>query len=153
MSARSCWRARSPRRRCCPKWFLPFLGILAALLLLWFLVLRPIVHNDAVNASKTALAVQAAQTKALANQVAAANQAAKQANATAAAAAALAARGHKTTTTTSTTTTTVVKAIVKKGKAPATTTTTSTTVGPRDDHQHHDAGGSAARSGHGPQRQ
>ena len=112
-----------------PKWFLPFLGILAALLLLWFLVLRPIVHNDAVNASKTALAVQAAQTKALANQVNAANQAAKQANATAAAAAALAARGHKTTTTTSTTTTTVVKAIVKKGKAPATTTTTSTTVG------------------------
>ena len=111
-----------------PKWFLPFLGILAALLLLWFLVLRPIVHNDAVNANKTALAVQAAQTKALANQVAAANQTAKQANATAAAAAALAAHKPRTTTT-STTTTTVVKAIVKKGNAPATTTTTSTTVG------------------------
>jgi hypothetical protein len=112
-----------------PKWFLPLLAILAALLLLWFLVLRPIVHNDAVNASKTALAVQAAQTRALANQVASANQTAQQANATAAAAAALA--GHKpaptTTTTKPTTTTTVVKAIVKAA-APTTTTTSTTTT-------------------------
>jgi hypothetical protein len=114
-----------------PKWFLPLLGILAALLLLWFLVLRPIVHNDAVNASKTALAVQAAQTKALANQVNAANQTAKQASATAAAAAALAAHKPLPTTTTSTTTTTVVKAIVKNGKTIPTTSTstTSTTAG------------------------
>jgi hypothetical protein len=108
-----------------PKWFFPFLAIAAALLLLWFLVLRPIVHNDAVNANKAALAVQAAQTRALANQVAAANKAAKQAGATAAAAAALAAHKPLATTTSSTTTTTVVKAIVKTGKAAATTTATT----------------------------
>jgi hypothetical protein len=109
-----------------PKWLLPLLGIAAALVLLWYLVLKPIVHNDAVNASKTALSVQAAQTKALATQVAAASQSAQQANATAAAAAALASR--KPATTTTTTTTTIPKAIVK---VVPTTTTTSTTVKPR----------------------
>ncbi len=120
-----------------PKWFLPLVGILAVLALLWFLVLRPIVHNDAVNASKAALAVQAAQTRALANQVAAASKTAQNANAAAAEAAALAGRKPATTTTTSTTTTTIVKAIVKPGRATTTTsttkpgaTTTATTVAP-----------------------
>jgi hypothetical protein len=113
-----------------PKWFLPALGILAALLLLWFLVLRPIVHNDAVNANKAALAAQQAQTRALANQVATASQQAQTATAAAAAAAALA--KHKpvpaTTTTSTTTTTTVVKAIVKTAKPTTTVASTTTTT-------------------------
>lgn len=112
-----------------PKWVLPLVALAGALALLWFFVLRPIVHNDAVNASKSALAVQAAQTKALSNQVAAASKSAQQANATAAAAAALA--GHKPPPTTTTTSTTVPKKVVA---AVATTTTvagpTSTTQPP-----------------------
>jgi hypothetical protein len=114
-----------------PKWFLPLLGIAAALLLLWFLVLQPKIHSDAVNANKAALAVQAAQTKALATQVAGASQSAQRASATAAAAAALAGRKPATTTTTSTTTTTVPKAIVKVVPTTTTTSTTTTTVKPR----------------------
>jgi hypothetical protein len=106
-----------------PRWFLPALLIAGLLLLLWFLVLKPIVHNDAVNANKAALAAQQAQTKALANQVATASQQAQTANAAAAAAVAIA--RHKpvpaVTTTSSTTTTTVVKAIVRVAK-PTTTT-------------------------------
>jgi hypothetical protein len=111
-----------------PKWLLPLLGVLAALALLWFLLLRPIVHNDAVNASKAAIKAQAAQTQRLAGAVAAASQAAKQANSEAAAAAALA--GHKPlpTTTTSTTTTTVAKKVVIAAKPTASTTTTSSTT-------------------------
>jgi hypothetical protein len=106
-----------------PKWFWPALLIAGALLLLWFLVLRPIVHNDAVNANKAALAAQQAQTKALANQVAVAQQSATQANQTAAAAAALA--SHKPAPTT---TTTVQKAVVNVIKPATTTTQASTTT-------------------------
>jgi Tfp pilus assembly protein FimT len=54
-----------------PKWLLPLLAILALLLLLWFLVLRPIVKSTAVTASAAQLAAQAAQTRSLANQLAA----------------------------------------------------------------------------------
>ena len=54
-----------------PKWLLPLLGILALLLLLWFLVLRPIVKSTAVTASAAQLAAQAAQTRSLAGQLAA----------------------------------------------------------------------------------
>jgi hypothetical protein len=111
-----------------PKWFLPALAILAGLVLLWFLVLKPIVHNDAVNANKAALASQQAQTKALANQVAAANQTAQQANAKANLAAAAALAGKKpVAATTTTTTTTVPKAAVKVAKPTATTKPTTTT--------------------------
>jgi hypothetical protein len=99
-----------------PKWVLPLVALAGVLALLWFFVLRPIVHNDAVNASKSALAVQAAQTKALSGQVAAASKTAQQASATAAAAAALA--GHKPPPTTTTSTT-----VAKKAAAVATTTT------------------------------
>jgi hypothetical protein len=108
-----------------PKWFLPALLIAGLLLLLFFFVLKPIVHNDAVNANKAALAAQQNQTKALANQVAAAQQSANQANQTAAAAAALA--GKKPPPTTTTTSTTVKKAVVNVVK-PATTTTKATTT-------------------------
>jgi hypothetical protein len=111
-----------------PKWFLPFVGIAGALLLLWFLYLKPKIHNDAVNANKAALAVQAAQTKALANQVAAASQSANQANATAAAAAALAAHKPVTTTTSTTTTTTTLPKPVVKVPVVITTPSTSTTT-------------------------
>jgi hypothetical protein len=117
-----------------PKWFWPALLIAGALLLLFFFVLKPIVHNDAVNANKAALAAQQAQTKALANQVAVAQQSANQANKRAAAAAALAV-GKKPPATTTTTSTTVKKAVVNVVKpAPTTTkaptTTTATTVAP-----------------------
>ena len=54
-----------------PKWLLPLLAILALLLLLWFLVLRPIVKSTAVTASAAQLAAQAAQTRSLAGQLAA----------------------------------------------------------------------------------
>ncbi len=54
-----------------PKWLLPLLAILALLLLLWFLVLRPIVKSTAVTANAAALAAQAAQTRSLAGQLAA----------------------------------------------------------------------------------
>ena len=48
-----------------PKWVYYAALIAAALLLLWFFVLKPVVHSTAVNANKQALAVQAARTKAL----------------------------------------------------------------------------------------
>jgi hypothetical protein len=113
-----------------PKWFWPALLIAGALLLLFFFVLKPIVHNDAVNANKAALAAQQAQTKALANQVNQAQQTAQSANNKALGALALASRKPPATTTTSTTTTTVVKAIVKPAVPKTTTSTTSTTVKP-----------------------
>ncbi|MGH9056621.1 MAG: hypothetical protein ACRDYY_12290 [Acidimicrobiales bacterium] len=106
-----------------PKWLLPLLGIIAALLLLWFLVVKPSVHSTAVNANKAALATQAAQTKNLAGKVSA-SQAANAANA-----AAIAALSHKplptTTTTTTITTTTAVP-------APTTTTIPPPVTGPND---------------------
>jgi hypothetical protein len=112
-----------------PKWFWPALLIASALLLLWFFVLKPIVHNDAVNANKAALASQQAQTKALAGQVAQANASAQQANTRAnQAAAAAALANRKPAATTTTTTTTVPKAVVKVAPAAATTTTATTTT-------------------------
>ncbi len=89
-----------------PKWAYYAALIAAALLLLWFFVLKPVVHSTAVNANKQALAVQAARTKALQNQLAATQStvAANSAN-NAANAAALSAINKKlhVTTTTSTT--------------------------------------------------
>jgi hypothetical protein len=113
-----------------PKWFLPALAILAGLVLLWFLVLKPIVHNDAVNANKAALASQQAQTKALADQVAAANQTAQQANTKANLAAAAALAGKKPAAATTTTTTTTVPKVVAKVAAPTTTTSTTKPTAP-----------------------
>ena len=54
-----------------PKWVYTAALIAAALVLLWFFVLKPAVHSTAVNANKAALAAQAAQTKALQSQLAA----------------------------------------------------------------------------------
>jgi hypothetical protein len=97
------------QRAVLPAWAYLLAGLALALLLLWFLVLKPAVHNTAVNANKAAL--QAAQAQAAALQ--------RQANANSAAIVALA---HKTNTTTTVapTTTTVHK--------PPTTTTTTTTI-------------------------
>ena len=120
-----------------PKWAWTAALIAAIAALLWFFVLKPVVHSTAVNANKQALAEQAAQTKALQGQLAAtqstvaANSATNAANA--AAVAALAKKLHVTTTTSTTaprTTTTVVKAILVKpsGSTPSATTTTTTTT-------------------------
>jgi len=108
-----------------PRWLFALIGLVAGLLLLWFLVIKPAVHNTAVNANKAALAAQAAQTQSLAGKVASANAAA--AAAKQAAAAALAKTGATTTstsTTTSTTTTTV--------PAPTTTTIPPPVTSPTD---------------------
>ena len=120
-----------------PKWAWTAALIAAILALLWFFVLKPVVHSTAVNANKQALAEQAAQTKALQGQLAAtqstvaANSATNAANA--AAVAALAKKLHVTTTTTTTTApgtaTTVGKAVVVK-PAPATPSATTTTPTP-----------------------
>jgi hypothetical protein len=111
-----------------PKWLLPLAGVLAALALLWFFVLRPIVHNDAVNASKAAIQAQANATKALATQVVKANQAAAAASsnaATANSAASEAVNLAKKTTPAAKNT-----VIVNTPKPTVTTTTTTTTVKP-----------------------
>ena len=111
-----------------PKWVYAAAGIAVLALLLWFLVLRPIVHNDAVNANKAALAAQVAKTNALSSQLAA-TQAANQANA--AALAKLAGKKPAPTTTTATTTTTVPKTTTTVAKSTATTQPPPVT-GPND---------------------
>ena len=120
-----------------PKWVYTAALIAAALALLWFFVLKPVVHSTAVNANKQALAVQAAQTKALQSQLAA-TQSTVAANSApnAADAAALAALNKKlhVTTTTSTTVPRPPPRLVKViGVKPATTTTTTTTTTTIDD--------------------
>jgi hypothetical protein len=121
-----------------PKWAWTAALIAAAAVLLWFFVLKPVVHSTAVNANKQALAEQAAQTKALQGQLAAtqstvaADSATNAANA--AALSAISKKLHVTSTTTATTvprtTTTVGKAVVVKpsGTTPSATTTTATTT-------------------------
>jgi hypothetical protein len=54
-----------------PKWLLPLIALAALLVLLWFLVLRPIVKSTAVTANAAALAAQAAENKRLSAQLAA----------------------------------------------------------------------------------
>jgi hypothetical protein len=111
---------------------------------LWFLVLRPIVHNDAVNANKAALASQQAATQSLAKQLAktqtsvaqnskavAQNQAAVQQNQNAVKALA----SHKPLPTTTTSTSTTSTTVAKVAAAPSTTTTTTQpppVTGPND---------------------
>jgi hypothetical protein len=117
-----------------PKWVYGLVALLAAAVLVWFLLLKPAVHSDAVNANKSALAAQAAQTKSLAGQLSAtqssvaANSAAAAANA--AAVAKLAGKKTPQTTTTSSTTTTTTTTVPKKVVAKAVTTTTATTQPP-----------------------
>lgn len=100
-----------------PKWFFALIALLIALALLWYLILRPAIRDTAVNANKSALAAQAAQTKQLQTQVSAAQKQASSASQTANAALA----GSKQTTTTSTT-------LKKLVSAAPTTSTTATTV-------------------------
>lgn len=103
-----------------PKWLPALLAALAALVLLWFLVLKPAVRSEAVNAAKPALAAsqaQQAQTAALAKQQAQTN----------AAVAALAGKPVPTTTTVPpTTTTTVPRTTTTTARAVAVVPTTST---------------------------
>jgi hypothetical protein len=117
-----------------PRWVPLVAGLAALAVLFWFLVLRPVVHNIAVSASKPALAAQAAQTKALQgqvsaaqNQAGAANSAAKNAQSAAAAAAAAAGKKPPPTTTVPKTTTTVAKVVAAAPKTVPTTTVAGTT--------------------------
>jgi hypothetical protein len=89
------------------------LALAGALVLLWFLVLKPTVHSIALNANKAntaALAAQATKSSQLANQVAASQA---QSSAAQQAVAALAGKKPPPTTTTSTTTTTTVVVVAK----------------------------------------
>jgi hypothetical protein len=120
-----------------PKWVYVAAGIAAVAVLLYFVLLRPIVRNDAVNANKAALAAQQAQTRALAGQLAAtkssvaANGAATQANA--AAVAALTGKKPPTTTTTTTTVPKTTSTTAAKVAAASTATTQPPPVtGPND---------------------
>lgn len=111
-----------------PKWVYGLVALVAAAVLLWYLLLRPVIRDTAQNANKAALAAQAQQTKQLQSQVSQAQQSASQANQ--AASQALGALGKKppaTTTTSTTTTTTTV---------PGTTTSTTAppVTGPGDGH-------------------
>jgi cell wall-associated NlpC family hydrolase len=94
-----------------PKWVFAAAAIIAAALLLWFFLIKPAVHSTAVNANKSALAAQQAQTANLQKQLSATQ------NQTSNNAAAIAViNGHPTTTTTT---------VPKKKPAPTTTTTTT----------------------------
>jgi len=115
-----------------PKWVYALAGLAVLLVLLWFLVLRPIVHNDAVNANKAALAAQTAKTNSLASKLAATQAAtASNAAATAANAAAVAKLAGKKPPVTTTTTTTVPKTTTTAVKTTSTTQPPPVT-GPND---------------------
>jgi cytoskeletal protein RodZ len=109
------------QRAVLPKWLYALVGIVAMLLLLWFLLVRPIVRSTAINSTKPALASQAAATKSLSNKLSA-TQSAVAANS--AAVAALSGKPLPTTTTTTTTTTTV--------PSPPPTTVPPPVTGPSD---------------------
>lgn len=98
-----------------PKWLIAAATLAAALVLLWYFVIKPVVHDTAVaasNAQNAALKTAVSQAQ---NQAAQAQQTANQA---------AKAAGVKATTTTSTTTT-VPK---KKTASPTTTSTTAVAV-------------------------
>ncbi len=99
-----------------PKWFYALIALAAVLVLLWFLLFRPIVRSTALNATQPALAAQAAQTKSLSNQVSQ-NKAATDANS----AALSALTGKPITTTTTSTTTTVPSSPTTVASAPPAT--------------------------------
>jgi hypothetical protein len=113
-----------------PKWLLPLLGALAAVALLWFLVLRPIVHNDAVNASKAAIQQQAKETKALQTQVNKANQSAQEANNSAQQANSAALQAQALAKKNPVVNSKSPTVIVNTPKPTVATTTTSTTIKP-----------------------
>ena len=108
------------QRAVLPKWLYALVGIAAMLVLLWFLLVRPIVRSTAINSTKPALASQAAATKSLSNKLSATQ------SSVAANAAAVAALSGQPVPTTTTTTTTVPA-------APATTVPPPVT-GPHDGH-------------------
>ena len=88
------------QRAVLPKWVYALVGIAAMLVLLWFLLVRPIVRSTAINSTKPELASQAAATKNLSSKLSA-TQSSVAANA--AAVAALSGQPVPTTTTTTTT--------------------------------------------------
>jgi cytoskeletal protein RodZ len=113
------------QRAVLPKWVYALVALIVAAVLIWFFILKPAVHDTAVNANKAALT--AAQTAAAnaQKQANSANSAANSANSKANQAIA-AATGKKVpaTTTTSTTSTTLAKA------KPVTVAATPTTLPP-----------------------
>lgn len=124
------------QRAVLPKWVYALIAAILALVLLWFLILQPAVHDTAVNANKAALAAaqnaaQTAQKQANTAQ-SQANSASNRANQ------ALAAAGKPvpSTTTTSTTkpapTTTTTTVAAPVNVAPAPTTTAPPVTSPTD---------------------
>ena len=59
------------QRAVLPKWVYALVGLAALLVLLWFLLIRPVVRSTAINSTKTQLATQAAATKNLSNKLSA----------------------------------------------------------------------------------
>lgn len=110
------------QRAVLPKWVYALVGVAALLVVLWFLLVRPIVRSTAIDSTKPALASQAAATKNLSNQLSATK------SSVASNAAALAALSGKPLPTTTTTPPTTVPAA-----APPTTVPPPVT-GPTDGH-------------------
>ena len=103
-----------------PKWLLGLIALIAVAVLLWFFVLKPAVHDTAVNANKNAIA--AAQTAAANAQKTASGASSAANGAQSAANQALVAVGKKPVTTTTTATTTTTTTTIP--------TSTSSTVPP-----------------------
>lgn len=119
------------QRAVLPKWVYAVVAAAAVLVLLWFLILQPAVHDTAVNANKAALAAAQQQAQSAQQQASSAQNKANAASSQASQALATATGKPipTTTTTTSTTTTTVPK--------PVTTTPTTTpppVTSPTDGH-------------------
>jgi hypothetical protein len=106
-----------------PKWFFALVAVIVAAVLIWFFILKPAVHDTAVNANKAALASAQNAASNAQKQASSAQNSAASANSKAnQAIAAATGKPIPTTTTTSTTTTTVPK--------PVTVAATPTTVAP-----------------------
>ena len=105
-----------------PKWLFGLIALIIAGVLIWFFVLKPAVHDTAVNANKTAIAN--AQSAANNAQKAASGASSAASGAQTAANAALAATGKKPITTTTTTTTTTVLVNTSSTTAPPVTSPT-----------------------------
>lgn len=117
------------QRALIPKWVVALIGLLILAVLAWYFILKPAVHDTAVNANKAALAAQQQQTNSLKSQVSTAQSQASSANNKANAAIA-ASTGKPTSTTSSTTSTTVKKPTTTTTAQPVTVAATPTTIPP-----------------------